>query len=47
MKNLIGDDVEKWQEAYADPLAKVHLYGKHKVQPGRKMGHVTCLVPRR
>jgi 5-(carboxyamino)imidazole ribonucleotide synthase len=47
MKNLLGHDVEKWREALADPFAKLHLYGKHEIQPGRKMGHVTRLVPRR
>jgi 5-(carboxyamino)imidazole ribonucleotide synthase len=47
MKNLLGHDVERWREALADPLAKLHLYGKSEVQPGRKMGHVTRLVPHR
>jgi 5-(carboxyamino)imidazole ribonucleotide synthase len=47
MKNLIGDDVEKWRDAINDPLAKVHLYGKKKARPGRKMGHVTRLSPHR
>jgi 5-(carboxyamino)imidazole ribonucleotide synthase len=47
MKNLIGDDVTKWREALADPFTKLHLYGKHQVQPGRKMGHVTRLTPHR
>ncbi len=47
MKNLLGHDVEKWREALADPLAKLHLYGKTEVQPGRKMGHVTRLIPHR
>ena len=47
MKNLLGKDVEKWREALADPLAKLHLYGKREIQPGRKMGHVTRLIPRR
>lgn len=47
MKNLIGSDVEKWREALADPLAKLHLYGKRQVRPGRKMGHVTRLAPHR
>jgi len=47
MKNLIGDDVEKWREAINEPLAKVHLYGKKEARPGRKMGHVTRLSPRR
>jgi 5-(carboxyamino)imidazole ribonucleotide synthase len=47
MKNLIGADVEKWRELAAEPTAKLHLYGKTKALPGRKMGHVTRLVPRR
>jgi 5-(carboxyamino)imidazole ribonucleotide synthase len=46
MKNLIGDEVESWRDAVADPAARLHLYGKRKVQPGRKMGHVTRLMPR-
>ncbi len=47
MKNLLGDDVAKWRDALNDPLAKLHLYGKTEVQPGRKMGHVTRLIPHR
>jgi 5-(carboxyamino)imidazole ribonucleotide synthase len=47
MKNLLGRDVEKWREALGDPLAKLHLYGKHEIQSGRKMGHVTRLIPHR
>jgi 5-(carboxyamino)imidazole ribonucleotide synthase len=47
MKNLIGKDVEKWRDALNDPAAKLHLYGKTEVQPGRKMGHVTRLIPHR
>jgi len=47
MKNLIGDEVLTWREHIADPLAKLHLYGKTKVKPGRKMGHVTRLLPKR
>jgi 5-(carboxyamino)imidazole ribonucleotide synthase len=46
MTNLIGRDVAKWREALAEPGAKLHLYGKHTVRPGRKMGHVTRLLPR-
>ncbi len=45
MTNLIGRDVGKWREALDDPLAKLHLYGKKVVRPGRKMGHVTRLLP--
>ena len=47
MKNLLGSDVEKWRDALGDPLAKLHLYGKTEIQPGRKMGHVTRLIPHR
>jgi 5-(carboxyamino)imidazole ribonucleotide synthase len=47
MKNLIGDEVAGWREAAADPHARLHLYGKKAVRPGRKMGHVTRLLPRR
>jgi 5-(carboxyamino)imidazole ribonucleotide synthase len=46
MKNLIGDEVENWRDAIADPTARLHLYGKRTTLPGRKMGHVTRLVPR-
>jgi len=46
MTNLIGDDVAKWRAALDDPHAKLHLYGKNKVRPGRKMGHITRLVLR-
>ena len=43
MRNLIGDDVDKWRDLLADPTAHVHLYGKDEARPGRKMGHVTRL----
>jgi 5-(carboxyamino)imidazole ribonucleotide synthase len=41
MVNLIGDDAESWPELMAEPGAHLHLYGKHEIRPGRKMGHVT------
>jgi 5-(carboxyamino)imidazole ribonucleotide synthase len=44
MKNLIGEDANSWPEILRDPAAKLHLYGKH-VRPGRKMGHVTKVIP--
>jgi 5-(carboxyamino)imidazole ribonucleotide synthase len=47
MKNLIGADVAKWREALDEPNAKLHLYGKTSAPPGRKMGHVTRLLPKR
>jgi 5-(carboxyamino)imidazole ribonucleotide synthase len=45
MINLIGDEVEEYARWLAEPHAKVHLYGKAHVRPGRKMGHVTCVSP--
>jgi len=47
MKNLLGDEVLGWREILAEPGAKLHLYGKREARPGRKMGHVTRLAPRR
>jgi 5-(carboxyamino)imidazole ribonucleotide synthase len=47
MKNLIGDAASGWREILAEPGAKLHLYGKSEARPGRKMGHVTRLSPRR
>lgn len=47
MKNLIGDEVERWLDAVGDANSKLHLYGKAEPRPGRKMGHVTRLLPRR
>ncbi|MEI2384985.1 5-(carboxyamino)imidazole ribonucleotide synthase [Breoghania sp. JC706] len=40
MENLIGQDAENWAEILADPAARLHLYGKREIRPGRKMGHV-------
>jgi 5-(carboxyamino)imidazole ribonucleotide synthase len=45
MTNLIGDGVAKWQTWLAEPSAKLHLYGKAEARPGRKMGHVTRVIP--
>jgi 5-(carboxyamino)imidazole ribonucleotide synthase len=47
MKNLIGDDVDQWPDIVREPGAKLHLYGKLEARPGRKMGHVTRLSPRK
>lgn len=44
MKNLIGDDVEKWEEFVTDPDTKIHIYGKSEARAGRKMGHITHLL---
>jgi 5-(carboxyamino)imidazole ribonucleotide synthase len=32
-----------WQQLLQHPFAKLHLYGKRKARPGRKMGHFTVL----
>ncbi|MGH6943109.1 MAG: 5-(carboxyamino)imidazole ribonucleotide synthase, partial [Geminicoccaceae bacterium] len=44
MDNLLGAAVERWPEILAEPGARLHLYGKREVRPGRKLGHVTRLV---
>ena len=44
MDNLLGAEVDRWQELAADPSARLHLYGKLEARPGRKMGHVTRLI---
>jgi 5-(carboxyamino)imidazole ribonucleotide synthase len=46
MKNLIGSDIDRWRDAVAEPMTKLHIYGKLEARPGRKMGHVTRLLPR-
>jgi 5-(carboxyamino)imidazole ribonucleotide synthase len=47
MRNLIGQDIDLWPEFLAQSGACVHLYGKGEARPGRKMGHVTWIVPPR
>lgn len=39
MLNLIGDEVEAWDELAHDPEVDITLYGKREARPGRKMGH--------
>ena len=41
MTNLIGDDITTYEQWLTVPGAAVHLYGKGRPRPGRKMGHVT------
>lgn len=43
MDNLLGAEVEEWPAILADPGARLHLYGKTEIRPGRKLGHVTRL----
>jgi 5-(carboxyamino)imidazole ribonucleotide synthase len=50
MVNLLGDEVNRvgagdgFAGLLRQPGAKLHLYGKKSVRPGRKMGHVTFLA---
>jgi len=48
MANLLGDLWEagepNWSAACAFPDVKLHLYGKPRPLPGRKMGHLTALA---
>jgi 5-(carboxyamino)imidazole ribonucleotide synthase len=43
MDNLLGTEVERWPAILAEPGARLHLYGKGAIRPGRKLGHVTRL----
>lgn len=49
MVNLLGelwaDGEPRWLELLNRPGLRLHLYGKHKARPGRKMGHFTVLNP--
>jgi 5-(carboxyamino)imidazole ribonucleotide synthase len=45
MINLIGSEVDDHAKWLTVPGAFVHLYGKTGVRDGRKMGHVTRLLP--
>ncbi len=47
MVNLLGEAWQRgepaWDRVFAQPAAKLHLYGKHEARAGRKMGHFTVL----
>jgi 5-(carboxyamino)imidazole ribonucleotide synthase len=48
MTNLLGDDILRWQALLNDdPGASIYLYGKSDTRPGRKLGHVTRISPRK
>ncbi len=47
MTNLLGDEAADWPRLLAEPHTCLHLYGKAEARPGRKMGHVTRLKPKR
>lgn len=44
MHNIIGERVDDWPDFLADPDCHLHLYGKGKGRPGRKMGHATWVL---
>jgi 5-(carboxyamino)imidazole ribonucleotide synthase len=46
MTNLIGAEADDWLRLAASG-AGLHLYGKAEIRPGRKMGHVTRIGPKR
>lgn len=41
--NIIGDEIEHYEQYLDRPSTAVHLYGKTEVRSMRKMGHVTRL----
>ncbi len=47
MVNVLGDAWRNgdppWDAVFAEPRAKLHLYGKASARPGRKMAHITVL----
>ncbi|MBL4598983.1 MAG: ATP-grasp domain-containing protein, partial [Rhizobiaceae bacterium] len=45
LENLIGDDIDQVPQILGESNAMLHLYGKDEVRAGRKMGHVTRLLP--
>jgi 5-(carboxyamino)imidazole ribonucleotide synthase len=44
MDNLLGAEAQGWPAILAEPGARLHLYGKGAIRPGRKIGHVTRLI---
>jgi 5-(carboxyamino)imidazole ribonucleotide synthase len=45
MVNLIGEEVLDYEHWLTAPTTAVHIYGKGKPSPRRKMGHVTRVWP--
>jgi 5-(carboxyamino)imidazole ribonucleotide synthase len=46
MTNLLGDEAQNWRKLAGEAQIGLHLYGKARSLPGRKMGHVNRLTPR-
>ena len=47
MENLIGTEAHEWRNVNSNVNTAIHLYGKKTVKPGRKMGHINNIMPRR
>ena len=47
MENLIGTEANAWPQLARASGTALHLYGKAEARPGRKMGHVNRVTPRR
>jgi 5-(carboxyamino)imidazole ribonucleotide synthase len=48
LENILGQDEPHWRtKALALPQARIHLYGKHDIRPGRKLGHVVLTASTR
>jgi 5-(carboxyamino)imidazole ribonucleotide synthase len=47
MENLLGEEADGWETLAREPQACLHLYGKRDAAPGRKMGHVTRIRPKK
>lgn len=43
MANIVGPDMDRWDEVASSEGAILHLYGKEETRDGRKMGHVNYL----
>jgi 5-(carboxyamino)imidazole ribonucleotide synthase len=46
MKNLLGTEINDFEQYLSDPTAHYHHYGKIDPRDGRKMGHVTWVKPK-
>jgi len=44
MENILGGEAADWERL--SQTGALHLYGKKEMRPGRKMGHLTRLLPR-
>ncbi len=43
MVNMVGSDMDRWDEVASSEGAILHVYGKDETRDGRKMGHINYL----